>query len=84
MSRTYIITSKYHKTVFSVVRGTSEQVKSLLDLDHSAYGYKAYSPSDWMYRGKVIDLSQTSTRQAAIDIVRGVASLPAESRWMAR
>jgi hypothetical protein len=83
MQRTFIVTSKFYKTIFSVVRGTTEQVKSLLDLDPSAYGYKAYAPSDWMYKGEVIDLSQTSPQQAAKDIIRGVASLPTESRWMA-
>lgn len=84
MTRTVIITSKFYKTIFAVVRGTSEQVNALLNLDPSAYGYKSYAPSDWSYSGEVIDLANLSTQQAAIDIIRGIASLPAESRWLVR
>lgn len=84
MVRTYIITSKSYKKLCSVVCGTSEQVAALLRFDSGAHGFDSYSPSDWDYRGDVIDLDQTPTRQACIDILNGNASLPESHRWLVR
>lgn len=84
MTSTVIITSRFYKSVCSVVRGTGEQVAAVVGYDKDAHGFKSYKPSDWDYRGDVIDLGNTTTYNACNDIIKGVAQLPKESRWLAQ
>ena len=83
MTRTAIITSKFYKPVCSVVRGTEVQIAAVVLSDPGAHGFEYKIPSDWDYRGEVIDLTSTSTFNAIRDVLRGVAKLPSDMRWLA-
>lgn len=82
MAQTVIITSKYYKTVASVVCGTSEQITAIVSSDPQAHGFLVKRPSDWEYRGEVIDLANTATNNACQDILNGVAALPQDRRYL--
>lgn len=81
MQRTVIVTSKYHKSVCSVVRGTQDQINAILKYDPDAHGFKIHTPSDWDFRGDVLDLD-TMPYNSCRDIIHGKAKLPNELRWM--
>lgn len=84
--RTAIITSEFYATVCSVVRGSDSQIAAIIRRDPDAHGFRSYSPSDWDYRGDVIQLGdgETNVHNACADILKGVAQLPAEHRWLSR
>lgn len=82
MQQTVIITSKHYKSVCSVVCGTQDQINAVLRYDPQAHGFKAYSPSDWDYRGEVLSLFDEMPCNVCRDILQGKASLPSDLKWM--
>lgn len=81
MKRIVIITSKYYKSVCSVVIGTPEQITALLKYDPVAHGFKVHTPSDFDYCGEVLSLD-TLTCNACQDILQGKAKLPKDLHWL--